>query len=178
MEAIFLFIDGSNFYHTLKKKGALDYFSYNNLFSELSNHFVLEKIFFYDAIKDRAIEPEQYARQQAFHKKLLTENLNLEIRLRKLRYLKTNGVVQARIEKGVDVLLATDLIKCAYENQYQTALLASGDADYVPAVELARELGKKIINIHFYENSSTELRNKCDSHILIAFNKEKLFLKI
>ncbi len=177
MQATFLFIDSSNIYHALKKKGALNWFDYKELISELNKNFLLKKIIFYDAVKDQTIEPEQYSKQQAFHKKLLDENMNLEIKSRKLRYLGENGKVTARIEKGVDVLLATGIIKYAYENQYETALLASGDADYVPAAGFAQELNKKVINLHFYENSSTELRNKCDEHLLMAFKNEKLFLK-
>lgn len=64
-------------------------------------------------------------------------------------------------------MLVTDMLKGAFQDQYETALLATGDADFVPAVELVQNLKKEVINIHFYAGSSSELRMKCSSHKLI-----------
>ena len=81
-------------------------------------------------------------------------------------------------EKGIDILLVTDLIKGAFQNKYEIALLVTGDADFVPAVELAQTLNKEIINVHCYAGSSSELRNICDSHIQIDVDgKYKCILK-
>lgn len=64
-------------------------------------------------------------------------------------------------------MLVTDLIKGAFQDRYEVALLATGDADFVPAVELAQTLKKQVVNIHFYAGSALELRNVCNSHLLI-----------
>ncbi len=45
-------------------------------------------------------------------------------------------------EKGVDVKLAIDMIKGAFENEFDFSVLISGDADFIPALELVRALGK------------------------------------
>jgi uncharacterized LabA/DUF88 family protein len=50
-------------------------------------------------------------------------------------------------EKAVDVQLATDLIML--RNIYDTAVLVSGDQDYVPAVKVAKDSGKRVINVAF-----------------------------
>lgn len=57
--------------------------------------------------------------------------------------------IVATIEKGVDTLLVTDLIRLAYANTYDAAVIASSDADMVPAVAFVQTLGKKIIQAGF-----------------------------
>lgn len=48
-------------------------------------------------------------------------------------------------EKGVDTRLSVDLVDLAHRDEYDAAYLLSGDADFVPAVEIARRLGKTVI---------------------------------
>ena len=50
-------------------------------------------------------------------------------------------------EKAVDVKLATDLI--VLRDIYDVALILSGDQDYVPAVEVVKDSGKRVINVSF-----------------------------
>ncbi|MDB5100981.1 MAG: hypothetical protein JWM80_5402 [Cyanobacteria bacterium RYN_339] len=45
------------------------------------------------------------------------------------------------IQKRVDVLLAVDLTRLAWRQEIKQAVLVSGDADFVPAVEDARAAG-------------------------------------
>lgn len=54
---------------------------------------------------------------------------------------------QLRNEKAVDVKLATDLITLS--GIYDVALILSGDQDYVPAVEVVKDSGKRVINVAF-----------------------------
>ncbi len=48
------------------------------------------------------------------------------------------------VEKGIDVRIATDMLHQAHTNVYDTAILISGDADYVPAVEAVKASGKHV----------------------------------
>ena len=45
-------------------------------------------------------------------------------------------------QKGVDVLLTTDLIHLAHINSYDVAIILSGDTDLIEAVRLIKTLGK------------------------------------
>ena len=47
-------------------------------------------------------------------------------------------------EKGVDVLMAVDLLIGAYENTYDTVVLITSDTDLLPAIEKIRAMGKKV----------------------------------
>lgn len=53
------------------------------------------------------------------------------------------------IEKGVDTLIATDMVRLAWEDAYDVAVLASSDSDLVPAVEFLRLKGRKVIQAGF-----------------------------
>lgn len=57
--------------------------------------------------------------------------------------------IRATVEKGVDTLIATDLIRLAWEEAYDIAVLASSDADLVPAVEFLNQKGRKVIQAGF-----------------------------
>ena len=52
-------------------------------------------------------------------------------------------------EKGVDTLIATDMIRLAWEGAYDLAVLATLDADLVPAVEFLDMKGRKVIQAGF-----------------------------
>lgn len=49
-------------------------------------------------------------------------------------------------EKGVDVQMATHLVAMAYRDEYDVAILASGDGDLAPAVREVRRLGRTVEN--------------------------------
>lgn len=48
------------------------------------------------------------------------------------------------VEKAVDVMLAVDFVLMAQRNEYDAAYLLTADGDFTPAVDAAKELGKKI----------------------------------
>ena len=50
-------------------------------------------------------------------------------------------------EKAVDVKLATDLI--VLKDIYDIAVIVSGDQDYVPAVQVIKNMGKTAVNVSF-----------------------------
>lgn len=50
-------------------------------------------------------------------------------------------------EKAVDVKLASDMI--LLKDIYDVAVIVSGDQDYVPAVEVIKDFGKRVVNVAF-----------------------------
>lgn len=57
--------------------------------------------------------------------------------------------IEATEEKGVDTLIATDMIRLAWEDAYDLAVLATSDADLVPAVEFLGNRGRRVIQAGF-----------------------------
>jgi len=48
------------------------------------------------------------------------------------------------VEKGIDVAIAVESLSLAYEDAYDTALIVSGDGDYVELVEALKRKGKHV----------------------------------
>ena len=61
------------------------------------------------------------------------------------------------VEKKVDVAIAVDLVRMAYQDQYDVAYLLSADADYVTAVKEAQRLGKTVFGAKAAGERSDEL---------------------
>jgi uncharacterized LabA/DUF88 family protein len=82
---------------------------------------------------------------------------------REITHCPHNGCARpivATVEKGIDTLLAIDLVRMAISNSYDAAVLSSSDADMVPAVEFAHTTGKKIIQAGF-PPSGVDLATQC-----------------
>ena len=79
-------------------------------------------------------------------------------------------------EKGVDVLMAVDLLIGAYEDKYDTAILVSSDTGLLPAIEKVRLKGKKIEYIGFsHKPSYAMIANSDVRRLLIKEELEKYF---
>lgn len=68
--------------------------------------------------------------------------------------------IRSTIEKGVDTLIATDMIRLAWENAYDVAILATSDSDLVPAVQFLSLKGLKVIQAGF-PPVGVDLATKC-----------------
>jgi len=62
-------------------------------------------------------------------------------------------------EKGIDVWIAVDMVKAAVDGM-GCCVLISGDADFVPAFNLIKEIGKDVLSVSVSRGYSNELRQK------------------
>jgi uncharacterized LabA/DUF88 family protein len=141
-----LFIDGSNFYHSLREQGCLPFGAgeFKKLFERLSAPYDLKKIYFYDAVKNVQKDPDGYSKQQGFHSRLLKSHANIVIRTRKLRYLvnitdrqienagKEAGIIDSCKYKLKKFLLNLNVLKLTKEKGIDVQLV-------VDAIEEARK---------------------------------------
>ena len=68
-----------------------------------------------------------------------------------------------RRSKGLDITLTKDVLSHAYKDNYDVAMLITGDADYVPVVEEVKRTGKLVcVNFFAEEGLSPELRLAAD----------------
>ncbi len=63
-------------------------------------------------------------------------------------------------EKGIDVMLAIDMVEKAIKNNYDSVVLISGDADFNPALDLIKENGKAVFVASVFHGFSNELRQR------------------
>ena len=161
-ERVAIFIDGSNLYHNLKRYGIKT--NFEEIIKKVETKREIVNIFYYTALLDKSINENGYQKHKKFLDKIRKiKNFNIVLcNLR--RMMLEDGKIDFAI-KGDDVHLATDLIKGAYENLYDVAIIVSGDADFIPAIKLAQKNGKKVVNAFFPKSSSYQLRNCCNGSI-------------
>ena len=159
-----VFIDGSNLYHSLKNL-RIKRIDFQKLLQLLIKDKMLISTFYYNASLDINIDPDTYWEQQKFFDELRKiPDFNVILcKLRKHKRKNDGGYVFD--VKGDDVHLAVDLVSGAYEDLYDTAIIVSGDEDFVPAIKKSQKLGKKIINAYFKSSSSTSLKETCNDSI-------------
>lgn len=79
------------------------------------------------------------------------------------------GKITTNIDKGTDVNIAVEMLKHAYMNSYDTAVLVSRDADFASVVRIIKNLGKNVELVLFEDlrGSAKELTDCVDSVTLI-----------
>ena len=161
-QRVAIFIDGSNLYHNLRRYNIKA--TFEEIIKKLETKREVVDVFYYTALLDKSFDEKRYKKHKKFLDKIeKIPNFNIVLcNLRKI--IQEDGSINFAI-KGDDVYLATDLIKGAYENLYDVAIIVSGDEDFIPAIKLAQKNGKKIINAFFPKSSSYLLRNCCEGSI-------------
>jgi len=177
MKKVALFIDGSNFYYGLKGIYGEDQSLTNFNFLKFGDILVgqardLLRIYYYNAPLDYNASPEAYAKQQKFFERIKSMD-KVKLILCRLQKRKIKGTNKSYyVVKGDDIHIAVDLVKGAYENTFDIAILVSGDGDFVPAVEVVQDKGKSVENAYFKSSLSWHLKQECDKSIRL--NKEML----
>lgn len=136
-----LLIDGQNLFHLAKAAwgpgGAYDWPSYDveKLAEGLAAQNpgrTLQEVRFYTGVPSRQANP--------FWNAFWTN---------KLRRMRDQGIIvyRGRVnvgnqEKGVDVSLAIDLVQATYDQAFEVAIIVSQDADFGPAVRLAKRVAQ------------------------------------
>jgi len=163
---IAVFIDGSNFYHIIK-----------NLFPDLKpNDFDFEKFiqslvcdrklvrtYYYNAPLDRRKDENGYMKQQKFFDKI-KRIPNFTFVLCRMQKRKVNNQIIYEVKED-DIHLAVDMVKLAYDNVYDTAILVSSDGDFIPAIRVVEKIGKEVENIGFETKFSYHLKQECSRFI-------------
>ena len=170
-----IFIDGNNFYFGLKKvfeNKNLGDFDFGEFCKFLSANDEIVDIFYYNAPLDRTRNLKKYQKQQRFFEKLKKiPKFNLVLcNLMKRRINGTDNFYY--VLKEDDIHMAVDLVRGAFMDKYDKAIVVSGDGDFVPAVLAAKEKKKITFNACFRRSASTNLKKNCDG--LIKLNEKVL----
>lgn len=166
---VFIQIDGSNFYHRLKELK----------FRRLLN-------FDYQKFKEHLIGSRKLVMAKYYIGSIREEEGHLKSRILMKNQRKFLGSLQKNKwqiglghmlktdryrEKGVDVLIAVDMIIGAYENLYDILILVSSDTDLLPAIDKVKKLGKKVEYIGFSHKPSYAMIANCNGYL---FRQEDL----
>ena len=147
-----MFIDGSNFYHALKGAKLHVNVDFGRLGAKLTGeHRHHVHTYYYNTPLPRPREedpqfPEmdrQCRSQQRFFNALRFIP-HLTFRAGRFQRLPGGG----QVEKGVDVMLAVDMLTLAFKDRYDVAILISSDADFKHATEVIKFETAKTVELH------------------------------
>ena len=187
MNRIVFFVDGFNHYHALDSCRKYHKYKWLNL-SKLAKCFVkknerIDGVYYFTALSTWSKSKREK------HEKLIKA---LELEKVKVVYGKfrrrdkacplCKKTYQTFEEKQTDVNMAIHLLRLAIEDQYDTAIIMSGDSDLVPSIEATKNIfpTKRIGVVIPIGRRAELLKNVCDFHFKLKerqlksslFNKE------
>lgn len=120
-----------------------------------------------------AIKEELEKEKQGYFSYISKQKRNFEGQKELFEKLNGNAFIELRptplkqregeiYQKGVDVLLATDLVHLAHNDAYDVAVVLSGDTDLVEAIKLVRSLGKTVVIASYHTPGDPNLSNISD----------------
>ncbi|MCL0102036.1 NYN domain-containing protein [Dehalococcoidia bacterium] len=156
VQRVAIFIDGSNLYHSLDENCGRTDLDFLAIARKMLNGRDLFRVYYYNVLQDPDRQGTGYQEQQKFLSSLYAIP-HFEVRLGSA---KQRGDVV--VEKGVDIMLATDLLQYAWRDLYDVAILVSGDADFTYAVQAVKNSGKYVEVAAFTANLSWDLVQVAD----------------
>ncbi|MCK5043940.1 NYN domain-containing protein [Candidatus Pacearchaeota archaeon] len=173
MERISIYIDGANFYHsmrTLNKKYSDFYFDFKKYIKKITKNNKLIDVYYFNAPLKQQYNAKTYTKQQLQINRLKKAGYNVILCKRK-KIIDKDGNESHKIKED-DIRLALQMQKDAYNNKYDIAYLFSGDGDFAPLPEYLKEKSKKVKVFYFDKTGSFSLLKSC------GFNCEIITKKI
>ena len=163
-----IIFDGSNFYHKSKRLAPevhLTYFDYRKLAEIMTNSKDGLSIEYCvgEIKRERNNEKSRamYNGQMALFNTLGLQNITIH----KGFMMKHNDIYT---EKGVDVKIATDILRGAFLDEYDECYIVSSDTDIIPAIRCAIDIKKKkIIYVGFENFISKALGAHCSRTVIL-----------
>jgi uncharacterized LabA/DUF88 family protein len=155
-----IFIDGGYLFRVFAPYRCNGYwYSCKRLARKLSEDYNLMKIRYVDSINQRDSVVRQ--KQERFYNNYLRDKLGWETIILPLQW--PGGEAK---QKGTDAALTLHLHHAAVKDEYDVAILLAADSDYVPAVQLVKELGKIVRNAYFSARASFHLQQACNGKLI------------
>lgn len=179
MRKAFVYIDGRNLYHSLEEHGIDAYnFNYKGLVEKVVSGREIVAIKYYCARYPIELDANKHHRDHALYQEL--EKQGLQVHEGKFKITQDTGRKFAQ-EKGVDVLLATDLVfdsfLTAQPGGVEDYYIFSLDTDLLPAVRRVKE---KFGNVKVYGcqfSTNADWQGTCDNILKIYKNVAKKYSK-
>lgn len=149
MGKIAIFIDGAYLSKVLKESFSSPQIDFSKFSTYLANGESILRTYYYNCMPYKSSSPTsgektRYDNMQRFVSSL--EQLDhYEVRLGKLEYRgrKSDGTPIYQ-QKRVDILLGCDLVLLSAKQRIEKAILITGDSDFIPAIQIAKNEGVEI----------------------------------
>ena len=149
MERIIIFIDNSNIFQGFRKYNIK--VDYEKLKKVITEGRKLQNIFLYEGV----VYPMSPEKKKWYEDLSKHSNYVIKASFDKI-------AANDAIEKKVDIQIAIDVVSLAYENAYDTAVLVTGDGDFVPVVKKVRKFGKNVELWAFRYSLANALREELE----------------
>ena len=131
MERITIFIDNSNIFKGFQKYNIQ--VDYEKLKTIITRGRKLDAIYLYEGV----VYPMSPEKKRWYEQLSARSGYIIEASFDKI-------VRSGAIEKKVDIKIAIDIVSLAFEDAYDTAVLVTGDGDFLPVVKRVKELDKNV----------------------------------
>ncbi len=169
VKRISIYIDGANFVYGMKSlnpKYSDYHFDFENYIRAIVGKNELIGIFYYNASLKQEVNPRRFKEQQKLLARLRKiPKCKVILCKRQKRFTKEDE--EYYTIKGDDIHLALDMLNHAWENNYDKAILFSGDGDFSQLVKYAKDKKKEVEMVSFEELASKNLINEVDGCIFI-----------
>ncbi len=151
-DGVCIFIDGENLFYSEKRQGIeLDYLKLKEAL--VAGRKLVRPYYYGTMMRERG--------QNRFLD--LLRHAGYEVRL-----LQSIQYGSTRFEKGLDVMLVTDMLVLAHRDIYDVAVLVAGDRDYLYAVKALKDMGKRVEVASFDDSCSRDLGLTADRIISLT----------
>jgi len=131
MERITIFIDNSNIFKGFQKYNIQ--VDYEKLKTIITRGRKLDAIYLYEGV----VYPMSPEKKRWYEQLSARSGYIIEASFDKI-------VRSGAIEKKVDIKIAIDVVSLAFKDTYDTAVLVTGDGDFLPVVKRVKELDKNV----------------------------------
>jgi len=166
LEEVMVFIDSGYLRKCSQEQFGRSNIDMTKFTAKLTGNRRLKRTYYYTARIESPPSP-YWQRQQSEQRRFLKSLSNkpfIEPRFGRLKYFNDGGAEQ----KGVDVLLALDMLRFAIKGNYNTAILVSGDGDFADIVQMVKDEGPKVEIATFPYTLASQLLAACDRNIEIT----------
>ena len=139
-----LFIDGGYLAKISKSFGQpkIDFLTFSELLCDACDDRLRTGYYYCMPFQSPLPSVEEISRYKNAEKfvKSLVKLSKFEVRLGRFQKIQ-NGSSVEYVQKGVDVMLAVDLVKMSWSKQIDKAILIAADSDFIYAIQAAKDAG-------------------------------------
>lgn len=192
---IMIFIDGNYLEKHISAKvdEEINYSTLGNYLRQQCNYGSLVRCYFYDGLPD----PEQnLSYLEGSEQTKRTDELNFQYQKKKEHFDKIAMFDYFQVrkgkavynkgfdkqgkerwefrQKGVDSLIAIDMLTKAYQGHYDVGILVAGDSDFIEIVKSVKDTGVNIMGAYFQDRMPKELVYEFDRKFVLRIEELKL----
>lgn len=167
---IFFYIDGTNLFAGQNELfGPNKYLSFSSLIKEVKKIFPIDNIYFYASYMS-----EINKRKLSLKKVRIAEALFYrEVKFYQgITFFKGYRSPTSGKEKGVDVHLASDIVKDVILGNCKEIVIMTGDADFIYPIEIAKKFNVKTGAVFLSNRFSLEIAYKVDTAYVLDYKDQ------